>query len=296
MRFGKTRLLLLSIPFLFLAQACGNSADSPASPAANSPSASSASSASAAPATSQASEAVPSESSEPVMTFDTDTLKNTTGKTLIRNITGDKSGAYNATYAIISKNGTVAIADPYGLYHKDKILKADIITVTHKHSDHFDESFINASPDAKVSVFQEDSFTVKDIKVTSIPASHTPTYFEGVPSDFIYVFEVDGLRIAHFGDFGQDEITPEQLKKLGKIDVVLSRFSNVSEYSASTASTVKVLEQVKPKIAGPTHYEPEIVKEIIDTSKLTDKGEVTELAVDRADLDAIKGTDFYLFK
>jgi len=294
MRFGKTRLLLLSIPFLLLAQACGNSAESPASQAASSPSATIAAPVSAAPEPAQASEPAPSDSSEPELTFDADTLSNTTGKTLIRNVTSDKSGAYHASYAIVSKSGTVAIADPYGLYNKEKILKADIITVTHKHSDHFDESFVNASPEAKVSVFQEESFTVKDITVTSIPASHTPTYFEGVPSDFIYVFEVDGLRIAHFGDMGQDELTPDQLKKLGKIDIMLSRFSNVSEYSASTASTLKALELVKPKIASPTHYEPEIVKEVIDTAKLNDKGEVAELAVDRADLDAIKGTDFYL--
>ena len=29
------------------------------------------------------------------------------------------------------------------------------------------------------------------------------------------VFEVDGLRIAHLGDLGQDSFTKEQLKALG---------------------------------------------------------------------------------
>lgn len=296
MRFGKTRMLLLSIPFLFLAQACGNSTESPASPSASSPSTTNAPPASPVSETPNTTQSAPVEIPEPVMTFDAETLKNTTGKTLVRNISTAKDGANNTSYAIVSKAGTVAIVDPYSLWSDSKILNADIVVVTHKHTDHYDEKFVMASTNAKISISQEDSFTIKDMNVTSIKASHTPTFFDAAPSDYIYVFEVDGLRIAHFGDLGQDELTPEQLEKIGKIDIMLTRFSNISDNSATTASTIKALELVKPILVIPTHYEPEIVKEVISTAKLIDKGEAAELAIDRVNLDAIKETEYYMLK
>jgi L-ascorbate metabolism protein UlaG (beta-lactamase superfamily) len=296
MSFGKIRFLLICIPLLLLAQACSNSGNSASSTpsGANTPVQNAVSES---PQSSEVSPEPSSSSAQPAIEYDTDTLKNTTGKTIIHSITPSSDGALHASYAIISKSGTVVIADPYQIEKKDgKVLHADIITVSHGHPDHNDDAFIQDSSEAHISITKEESFTVKDIKVISIAASHTDEFNPDFPSDYIYVFEVDGLRIAHFGDMGQTELNTEQLKKLGKIDILLTRFSNATQYSASTDKTIKVLEQVKPIITSPTHYELDIVQEIITKLKLTDKGEAKELVVDRADLDAIKGTEYYLLK
>ncbi|MFC5529946.1 MBL fold metallo-hydrolase [Cohnella yongneupensis] len=275
---------------LTLLSACGgNNAHSPAKASPTSSSAESSASAEPVAASSSA-------ASSPANVADADPLANSTGKTLIKSITPEKGGAYHASYAIISKSGTVAIADPFVLWNKDNPLHADIITVSHSHFDHNDSDFVK-NTEARKSLMKEETFTVKDITVTSIPANHGGEYISGVSkTDYIYVFEVDGLRIAHFGDFGQPEIAQEQLDKLGHIDVVLTRFSDKPQFGASPDTTIKVIEQLKPKVISPTHYEPETIKDIIEKAKLDDRGEATELAIDRADLDAIEGTAYYMLK
>jgi L-ascorbate metabolism protein UlaG (beta-lactamase superfamily) len=37
----------------------------------------------------------------------------------------------------------------------------------------------------------------------------------------IYVFELDGLRVAHFGDFGQSILREEQAMAIGSVDLAL---------------------------------------------------------------------------
>lgn len=36
----------------------------------------------------------------------------------------------------------------------------------------------------------------------------------------IFAFELDGIRVAHFGDFGQSALRPEQAAALGNIDLL----------------------------------------------------------------------------
>jgi L-ascorbate metabolism protein UlaG (beta-lactamase superfamily) len=37
--------------------------------------------------------------------------------------------------------------------------------------------------------------------------------------NMIFVFELDGVRVAHFGDFGQTELRPEQAAPIGQVDL-----------------------------------------------------------------------------
>jgi L-ascorbate metabolism protein UlaG (beta-lactamase superfamily) len=98
------------------------------------------------------------------------------------------------------------------------------------------------------------------------------------------VFEVNGLRIAHMGDIGQDTLTKDQLKALGKIDIAFMQFEN--PYSTMTLANAKgfnLIEQLSPTVIIPTHYTnaalPEFEKRY---GKITDYDNV--LAVSREDL------------
>jgi L-ascorbate metabolism protein UlaG (beta-lactamase superfamily) len=176
---------------------------------------------------------------------------NNTGKTIIRAIS--RSGQYpNNSYMIISKSGTVIVADPKAPVDG---IKPDAITVTHMHEDHFDDNFLAKNSNAKKSIAKPESFTIKDVNVIGIASSHMgDTINKDLPTNIIYVFEVDGLRIAHMGDIGQKKLTEEQLTALGKIDIAFMQFVNsYSDYSVENSYGFTLIEQLKPQIIIPTH-------------------------------------------
>jgi L-ascorbate metabolism protein UlaG (beta-lactamase superfamily) len=176
--------------------------------------------------------------------------ENNTGKTIIRTIS--RSSQYpNNSYMIISKSGTVIVADPTSVVDG---IKPDVITVTHDHWDHTDPKFIEKNNAARLSLYKPESFTVKEVKVTGIASSHLGNVIGITPNNVIYVFEVDGLRIAHMGDIGQVKLTEEQLAAIGKIDIAFMQFVNsVSGYSFENGLGFDLIEQLKPQIIIPTH-------------------------------------------
>jgi L-ascorbate metabolism protein UlaG (beta-lactamase superfamily) len=252
------------------------------------------------PATSAPTETpAPTEAPTPVIepdqldALDTTSLVNTTEKTLFKNYSNSKYEEAHTTVAIVSSKGTVIIADPFDLPKKHGIPQADIVTGSHTHSDHHDGAF-EARTTARMSNNLVETFTVKDVKVTGIDSSHRDNIIEEYSenSNTIYVFDVDGIRIAHMGDMGQDQLTPDQLKKMGKVDIVFTRFSNKVEYGASTEKTITLITQLKPKIVLATHYEPDIVDLILKELKITDRSEMETLSVDLKDIKAITETKY----
>ncbi|MNN10187.1 Beta-lactamase superfamily domain protein [compost metagenome] len=233
--------------------------------------------------------------------LDTTTLKNDSGKTMIKLLTTSSETARHDSYAIVSSKGTVIVADPNFVPNSNGIIKADIVTVSHTHSDHSDPKFLvpylkNQIEGSRVSRYKEETFTVSDVKVTGIPASHSSELNTANPTDMIYLFEVDGLRIAHFGDMAQAELTEEQFKALGKIDVSISAFSDAGGFGFGKDKTVSVLDQLKPAIAMPGHYEPETVDYILEKLKIEDRTESDVLLVSREDIDSQSNTKFVLLK
>ncbi|MNI18861.1 metal-dependent hydrolase [compost metagenome] len=233
--------------------------------------------------------------------LDTTTLKNDSGKTMIKLLTTSSETVRHASYAIVSSKGTVIVADPNLVPNSNGLIKADIVTISHTHPDHSDPKFLvpylkKQIEGSRVSRYKEETFTVNDVKVTGIPASHGSEFNPDNPTDMIYLFEVDGLRIAHFGDMAQTELTEEQLKALGKIDVSISVFSDSGGFGFGKDKTVRALEQLQPAIAMPGHYEPKTVDYILEKLKIEDRTESDKLLVNREDIDSQTNTRFVLLK
>ncbi len=158
-----------------------------------------------------------------------------------------------AGFMIKSSRGTSVVTDPLNVAEG---VKADIITVSHSHFDHSDRNFISKMNNSKISRYKVESFTVKDVGVHGIAASHSSSSIrQAIPSDVIYYFKMDGLRIAHMGDIGQELLTKDQLKKLGNLDIVFMNF--VDGFGMTIAGSLKILNQIKPKIVIPTHLDNE---------------------------------------
>ncbi|HEX2947053.1 MAG TPA: MBL fold metallo-hydrolase [Clostridia bacterium] len=157
----------------------------------------------------------------------------------------------NTSFVVISKQGTVVVIDPFSV---DPEINPDLIIVTHRHYDHYNENFINSRECLK-SIALTGSFTFRDVKVTGIAASHNgDTIDKENPDNVIYVIEIDGLRIAHFGDTGQSRLTQEQLDSIGTLDIAMMQFINPnSGFTVSNKKGLEILRQVDPSIVLPTH-------------------------------------------
>ncbi len=189
-------------------------------------------------------------------------LKNYTGKTIIQTVSKSTLTPTNS-FIIISSEGTVVVADPTLMPTPEELdLNPDVITVTHTHTDHIDPKFTD-NLECKKSIAKLESFDVNDIHIYSIGSSHRGNIInKNQPNNVIYVFEVDGLRIAHMGDIGQDHLTIKQIEALGKIDVALMQFSNPFSGMFDSDKGFTLIEELKPQIIIPTHSNPRSTRKI----------------------------------
>lgn len=53
-------------------------------------------------------------------------------------------------------------------------------------------------------------------------------------SDYIFVVDIGGMRVVHFGDLGRDALTPAQMSAIGHADVAISQLGNaISDVDAA---------------------------------------------------------------
>src|SRR5574344_1067742 len=153
--------------------------------------------------------------------------ENKTGKTLIQTVS--KNNAYPfTTYMITSKSGESIVMDPTQMPKKEEVdFKPAAITSTHSHPDHFDSVYKKSYSDTPQLLFKPSTLETKDFKITNIASSHLDDDInETNPTNSITIVEVDGLRIVHMGDCGQTSLTDDELKQIGKVDVMITQFNN----------------------------------------------------------------------
>ncbi|MDZ4721664.1 MAG: MBL fold metallo-hydrolase [Roseiflexaceae bacterium] len=137
-----------------------------------------------------------------------------------------------AQVEIISPNGIrvlVDVADPHVLSRP--VTNKDILLTTHKHEDHYVPAFAKAFPGQQLNM-NPGTITVSAVAIQGIASSHEGDVSAWVEkaSNYIYVIETGGLRIVHFGDIGQNALTPAQLTTIGHVDVAFSQFANYVSY------------------------------------------------------------------
>ena len=138
-------------------------------------------------------------------------------------------------------------------------MASDILVTTHSHGDHYLSSFVDSFPGKKLT-FETGTLESNGVKITGIASAHTATLGEFLPwgrrSNYIYLIEMGGLRIAHFGDIGQEKLTAKQLNILGEIDIAITQFSNpYSDVNIDNLKGFHLMDQVKPKLIIPTHID-----------------------------------------
>jgi len=159
------------------------------------------------------------------------------------------------SFVITSPQGVKVFVDAVSL--PDDLLPEldnpkNLFVVTHTHFDHLSGTYRERFKGAKL-VASTGTITSGDVRVEGVVSSHSDNELDGT-SNVIMVVDVAGVRIVHSGDIGQDTLSPEQLKKLGKVDVMIHQLENsYSEADVVNRKAYKVLAQANPTIVVPTH-------------------------------------------
>jgi L-ascorbate metabolism protein UlaG (beta-lactamase superfamily) len=163
----------------------------------------------------------------------------------------------------LSAAGTTVAIDPFGDmsglasargmqfdYPPIEGVEAQLLLVTHEHIDHNGVEAIGGDPAILRSTAGKLESPIGE--VTAIVSEHDESAGTERGPNTIFVFELDGVRVAHFGDFGQRELRPEQAAAIGAADLLILPVGGGPTIGAEGAAAI--IERLAPRWVVPMHY------------------------------------------
>ena len=129
-------------------------------------------------------------------------------------------------------------------------LGADILLVSHNHTDHNNIGAVSGNP---FLIDGPGEYEVSGVFIQGINSFHDDKNGSDRGLNTIYVIEAEGVRICHLGDLGQKELKEEQFEKIGHVDILMIPVGGV--YTISSLEAPKIIGQIDPKLVIPMHYE-----------------------------------------
>jgi L-ascorbate metabolism protein UlaG (beta-lactamase superfamily) len=126
----------------------------------------------------------------------------------------------------------------------------DLVLVTHEHADHNGVEAIAGGPAVLRSTAGRLDSPIGD--VLAIASEHDEAAGTERGPNTIFALALDGLRLAHFGDFGQTQLRPEQRQALGTIDLLFLPVGAGPTIDAQQAATI--VNELNPRWVVPMHY------------------------------------------
>jgi len=160
----------------------------------------------------------------------------------------------HSSFMITSDTGIKIITDPYepayvaagGPSYGEIKESADIVTVSHNHTDHNNVAAVRGNPEVV-----KGTAKIKGIEFKGIPTYHDEAGGKKRGDNTILCFEVDGIRVCHLGDLGH-RLSDRQVAELGRIDILLIPVGGFYTIDAKVAT--EVCSQLKPRVIMPMHY------------------------------------------
>lgn len=164
----------------------------------------------------------------------------------------------------LTADGTKVFIDPFGdmsgLIREHPGMKfdyppiqakdVDLLLVTHEHVDHNGTDGVAGDP----TVLRSTAGTLESPvgEVIAIASEHDDAAGTQRGPNTIFVFDLDGIRVAHFGDFGQSELRAEQAAALEGAELLFLPIGGGPTIAAERAAAI--VERLQPRWVVPMHY------------------------------------------
>jgi len=132
-------------------------------------------------------------------------------------------------------------------------VQADLVLVTHEHADHNGVEAIGGEPDVLRATAGRLESPVGE--VLAVASEHDENAGTERGPNTIFVFTLDGVRAAHFGDFGQSALREEQAAAIGEVDLLFLPVGGGPTIGAAQAQ--EVVARLKARWVVPMHYRTE---------------------------------------
>jgi L-ascorbate metabolism protein UlaG (beta-lactamase superfamily) len=129
-------------------------------------------------------------------------------------------------------------------------VRADLLLVTHEHADHNGVEAIEGSPTVIRSTAGRLESPIGE--VLAVASEHDRSAGTERGPNTIFVFTLDGLRVAHFGDFGQTALRDEQAAAIAAVDLLFVPVGAGPTIGAEEAA--RIAEQLEARWVIPMHY------------------------------------------
>lgn len=162
----------------------------------------------------------------------------------------------------LEADGKVVVIDPFGdlsgmaargmqfEYPAIDGVEADVLLVTHEHGDHNGVEVIGGDPYLLRSTAGTHDSPLGD--VVGVASEHDPVAGTQRGPNTIFVFDLGGVRVAHFGDFGQTALRDEQAEAIGQVDLLFLPVGGGPTLDAEQAAAVAA--RIGPRWIVPMHY------------------------------------------
>jgi L-ascorbate metabolism protein UlaG (beta-lactamase superfamily) len=127
---------------------------------------------------------------------------------------------------------------------------ADLLLVTHEHSDHNGTGAIAGDPPILRSTAGRLASPIGE--VVAVASEHDDAAGTKRGPNTIFVFTLGGLRVAHFGDFGQAGLREEQAAAVGKVDLAFLPVGGGPTIGGVQAAAIA--RQIGARWVVPMHY------------------------------------------
>ena len=154
-------------------------------------------------------------------------------------------------FRMMERGMAAVVCDPFD--HKivgyDPLkLKADIVTVSIDNEEH---NFISAVKGDPHLITGPGEFEIGGVFITGVQTNGHAKKSDDEPRNTLYVFDYNGLTVAHFGQIDRVP-TQAEVEALGPVNIALIPVGDVSSLNAAKAA--EVISLIEPNIVIPMHY------------------------------------------
>jgi L-ascorbate metabolism protein UlaG (beta-lactamase superfamily) len=163
----------------------------------------------------------------------------------------------HSCFRLTERNYATVVTDPYdnkSIGYDSLRLKSDIVTVSHDAPGH---NYTDAVKGVSHVIDGPGEFEIGGVFITGVQSDSASSgkkkskNSEPAVRNTIYVFDYDGITVAHLGDLN---VTPTQseIESLGTVNVVLIPVGGGGGLNAAKAA--EVISLIEPNLVIPMHY------------------------------------------